>query len=222
MARPVIQTTDLTKVYPFGNAEIRAIYGINMTVESGEFVSIMGPSGSGKSTLLHLLSALDTPTKGEYKLDGKKVDKSADLAKIRREKIGFVFQTFNLVTRLNAVQNVELPMVYSGISPSDRRVRATKLLEKVGLEKRINHKPSELSGGQRQRVAIARALANKPKLILADEPTGNLDSISGNDVMKLLQELNDAGTTMVMVTHEEDLAEKADRIIHVFDGTIKK
>jgi len=216
----LIRAEKLTRTYPFGNGEIHALDHIDLTVQTGEFIGIMGPSGSGKSTLLHLLGALDTPTEGEYWLDNTLIDKKANLAKIRREKIGFVFQTFNLLPHLTAQQNVELPMLYMGVPTHHRQERAGHLLKQVGLKDRPHHLPNQLSGGQRQRVAIARALANEPKLILADEPTGNLDSKSGHEVMKILKDLNKKGTTLILVTHEAYLAKKADRIVKLKDGKI--
>ena len=195
---------------------------INLVVAQGEFVAIMGPSGSGKSTLMNILGLLDVPSTGEFLLDGQVIStkKDSDLAKLRRDKIGFVFQSFNLLTRMTVVQNVEVPMIYTGVSARNRRSRALELLELVGIKDRAGSRPSKISGGQAQRAAIARALANKPSLILADEPTGNLDSRSSHAVMELLHQLHRSGTTIVMVTHNPELAEQADRTIHVRDGDI--
>ncbi len=216
----LIQTENLTKIYKLGEVEVPALKSINLRVGDGEFISIIGPSGSGKSTLLNLLGCLDTPTTGIYFLDGVKIGLGVNLARIRRQKIGFVFQTFNLLPRLTALENVEVPMIYGGVSSSERRGRAKKLLQSVGLGERINHRPNELSGGERQRVAIARALSNNPPLILADEPTGNLDSKSGGEILKILTDLNRQGTTLIMVTHEDYLAQKADRVVKLFDGEV--
>ena len=197
----LIETKNLTKTYKLGQVEVPALKDIDLKVENGEFISIMGPSGSGKSTLLNLIGCLDTPTSGQYLLDGVEITPDVNLAEIRSEKIGFVFQTFNLLPRLTALENVEVPMIYRGVSSVERRARSGKLLRSVGLGDRIEHRPNELSGGERQRVAIARALANNPPLILADEPTGNLDSKSGREILKILTALNRQGTTLVMVTH---------------------
>lgn len=216
----LIKTENLTKIYRLGEIEVTALKNIDMEVEAGELLSIMGPSGSGKSTLLHLLGCLDTPTSGKHFFDEVEINKRANLPRIRREKIGFVFQTFNLLPRLTAIENVEIPMIYKGVSQEIRRSRAEKLLESVGLEKRLHHRPTELSGGQQQRVAIARALINKPSLILADEPTGNLDSKSGEEILKILTKLNREGATLILVTHEKYVAEQADRAIRLFDGRI--
>ena len=216
----LIQTKNLTKTYKLGEVEVPALKNIDLEIDNGEFISIMGPSGSGKSTLLNLIGCLDTPTSGSYFLDGIEITPRVDLAKIRSEKIGFVFQTFNLLPRLTALQNVEVPMIYKGIPVAERRKQAVALLSSVGLGDRVKHRPNELSGGERQRVAIARALANKPPLILADEPTGNLDSKSGAEILKILTDLNRQGTTLVMVTHEDYIAKKADRIVKIFDGEI--
>lgn len=221
MLLPLIQTRNLSKAYQLDHLKVEALKNINLEINEGEFVSIMGPSGSGKSTLMHLLGCLDTPTAGEYFLEGQKIDKSANLAKIRREKIGFVFQFFNLIPRLSALKNVELPMVYQGVSSTKRRNWARELLESVGLGDRVNHTPSQLSGGQRQKVAIARALANHPRLVLADEPTGNLDSHSGEEILQILQNLNQQqGVTLIIVTHENFIAQRAQRIILMQDGQL--
>lgn len=216
----LIQTKDLTKTYELGTIEVPALKDINLEIKNGEFISIMGPSGSGKSTLLNLIGCLDTPTFGKYFLDGIEINLDVNLAKIRSQKIGFVFQTFNLLPRLTALENVEVPMIYRGLSALARRKRAATLLDSVGLGDRVKHRPNELSGGERQRVAIARALANNPPLILADEPTGNLDSKSGEEILKILVDLNKQGTTLIMVTHEDYIAKKADRIVKLFDGRI--
>ncbi len=218
----LIQTENLIKIYELGKIKVPALKDIDLEVEDGEFISIVGPSGSGKSTLLNLIGCLDTPTSGKYFLDGIEINPNANLAKIRSKKIGFVFQTFNLLPRLTALENVEVPMVYRGISASRRKERAAELLESVGLSERIKHRPNELSGGERQRVAIARALANNPPLILADEPTGNLDSRSGEDILKILVDLNRQGTTLITVTHDEYIAKKANRILRIFDGRIAR
>lgn len=217
----LIKTVNLSKTYTMGKTKVEALRGVNLQINEGEFISIMGPSGSGKSTLLHLLGCLDTPSAGEYLLEGQKINKASDLARIRREKIGFVFQTFNLLPRESTLKNVELPMIYRGLSFHLRRQRAETLLQEVGLADRLTHKPNELSGGQRQRVAIARALANQPKIILADEPTGNLDSQSGREILELLQNLNrQQGVTLIVVTHEEYIAKRAERIVKLWDGSI--
>lgn len=218
----MIEVCDLRKVYNTGVLEFEALRGVNINVNKGEYVSIMGPSGSGKSTLMNILGCLDRLTSGKYILNGKDVSNLDDneLAVIRNKEIGFVFQAFNLLPKLNALQNVELPMVYAGISPTKRKSMALEALETVGLKDRVNHKPSELSGGQRQRVAIARAIVMKPSVIMADEPTGNLDTASSVDIMKIFQELNAMGTTLLMVTHEPDIAKYTKRIIRVRDGLI--
>ena len=218
---PVIQLMGITKIYRMGKVEVHALRGIDLVVHQGEFTSIMGPSGSGKSTLMHIIGCLDQPTGGTYLLDGEDVSSLSDdkLAEIRNRKIGFVFQNFNLLPRVSALHNVELPLIYAGIS--NRRERAVEALKKVGLGDRIHHHPNELSGGQRQRVAIARALVTNPSLILADEPTGNLDSEAGAEVMKIFQDLNqELGITVIMVTHEPAIARHTRRIIHLKDGLI--
>lgn len=217
----IIETKNLTKIYGKGEAEIRALDKVNFVVRDGEFVALMGPSGSGKSTLLNLLGCLDRPTSGTYLLERKEMagnTSASTLAQIRREKIGFIFQTFNLLPRTSALDNVILPAIYSGIK--DRKKKALELLKKVGLEKRSRHKPSELSGGEQQRVAIARALMNDPLIILADEPTGNLDSKSGLEIIKLLRDLNKEGTTIIIVTHDANIGKMADRIVKLRDGKI--
>jgi putative ABC transport system ATP-binding protein len=218
----IICTEDLWKTYQMGTEQVHALRGINLRIDRGEYVAIMGPSGSGKSTLMNLIGCLDTPTKGRYWLNSNLVSELDDdeLARIRNKEIGFVFQTFNLLARATALHNVELPLIYSG-TPSDERIaRAKAALTAVDLGERMHHKPNELSGGQRQRVAIARALVNNPSIILADEPTGNLDSQTGNEIMKLMEELHKKGNTIVLVTHEADIAEHAYRVVHIKDGVV--
>jgi putative ABC transport system ATP-binding protein len=218
-----LEIKNLHKIYKNGQLELEALKGINFQVEDKEFVSVMGASGSGKSTLMNILGCLDTVSIGEYILDGENVAKlsSKKLAHIRNQKIGFVFQSFNLLPKLTALQNVELPMIYAGYGKSKRRAAALEALDKVGLTDRAKHKPNELSGGQRQRVAIARALVNNPAILLADEPTGNLDSVSSEEIMAIFQQLNDNGATIIMVTHEHDIAQHTKRIITFRDGQIK-
>lgn len=217
-----IQLCDIKKVYQMGETEVAALAGVSIDIKEGEFTAIMGPSGSGKSTLMNILGCLDRPTSGSYILDGHEVASQSDdeLAETRNKRIGFVFQNFNLLPRISALQNVALPLVYAGVDKGERLKRAAKALEAVGLGHRLDHQPNELSGGQRQRVAIARALVNEPTIIMADEPTGNLDSKSGVEVMGIFQALNDAGRTIILVTHEPDIAEHARRVIHVRDGLI--
>ena len=220
----LIQTIDLWKTYQMGTEEVHALRGVSIIIERGEYVAIMGPSGSGKSTLMNLIGCLDTPTKGTYMLNGKQASEMNDdeLARIRNEEIGFVFQTFNLLPRATALHNVELPLIYAGITSKTRRERASTALDKVELSDRKHHRPNELSGGQRQRVAIARALVNNPSILLADEPTGNLDSKTGVEIMAVFQRLHDAGNTIILVTHEPDVAAYARRVIHIRDGQVEK
>jgi putative ABC transport system ATP-binding protein len=220
---PLIETVDLWKTYIMGAEEIHALRGVSISIERGDYVAIMGPSGSGKSTLMNLIGCLDTPTKGSYLLNGKQVGQMNDneLARIRNEEIGFVFQTFNLLPRATALHNVELPLVYAGIDAKQRELRAKGALEKVELAGRMTHRPNELSGGQRQRVAIARALVNNPSILLADEPTGNLDSKTGIEIMALFDRLHQAGNTIILVTHEADVAAYAHRAIHIRDGQVE-
>jgi putative ABC transport system ATP-binding protein len=219
----LIETVDLWKSYVMGEEEIHALRGVSIQIERGEYVAIMGPSGSGKSTLMNLIGCLDTPSKGSYLLNEKQVSQMNDneLARIRNEEIGFVFQTFNLLARATALHNVELPLIYAGLSSSQRAEKAKAALKEVDLHERMFHKPSELSGGQRQRVAVARALVNDPSILLADEPTGALDTATGNDIMALFQRLHDKGNTIVLVTHEHDIAMHANRIIHIRDGKVE-
>jgi putative ABC transport system ATP-binding protein len=216
----MIEIQDITKVYQLGDTELRALDGVSLRVEEGQWVAIMGPSGSGKSTLMNVIGCLDQPTSGSYKLDDQEVARMNDeqLAAVRNRKIGFVFQTFNLLARTSALQNVELPLTYAGVK--NRRARAVAVLERVGLGDRLNHRPQELSGGQQQRVAIARALINEPAIILADEPTGNLDSHAGAEIMEIFRELHAQGMTIVMVTHDADIGNQSERIVHIKDGRI--
>jgi putative ABC transport system ATP-binding protein len=218
----LISIRDLRKIYRMGEVEVRALDGVNLEVEAGEYLAVMGPSGSGKSTLMNLIGCLDTPTSGHYHLNGQAVEglDDTDLAHIRNEEIGFVFQTFNLLSRATALANVELPLIYARMPTRKRRDLAREALEKVGLGDRIKHQPNELSGGQRQRVALARALVNRPSILLADEPTGNLDSRTSQEMMTLFDELNAAGNTIVLVTHEEDIAANSRRTVRLLDGRI--
>ena len=220
----VIRTFDLWKTYIMGDQEINAVSGVDIQITRGEYVAIMGPSGSGKSTLMNLIGCLDTPSRGQYYINGRLVSDMTDdeLARIRNKEIGFVFQTFNLLARATSLHNVELPLIYAGAASEARLERAKQALRHVDLEQRMYHKPSELSGGQRQRVAIARALVNNPSILLADEPTGNLDSATGIEIMGLFERLHQQGNTIILVTHEHDIAMHAHRIIHVRDGKVEK
>jgi putative ABC transport system ATP-binding protein len=219
---PVVKVENVRKTYRMGQIEVNALQGINLLINRGEFLSIMGPSGCGKSTMMHILGCLDRPTSGHVLLDNVDVDELDDnsLAEIRNKKVGFVFQTFNLLPKLNAIENVELPLIYAGVRFEERREKALALLEIVGLKDRANHKPSELSGGQSQRVAVARALINNPSIILADEPTGNLDSRSGEEIIHLFAELNARGNTIIMVTHDQEIANHGKRIVRLKDGLV--
>jgi putative ABC transport system ATP-binding protein len=219
---PVIRTQNLTKTYELGSETVRALRGVDLVVEHNEFLAIMGPSGSGKSTLMNLIGCLDTPTEGEYWLDGTAVSRLTDneLAAIRNKRIGFVFQTFNLLPRATALHNVELPLIYGGVSSKERHERAAEMLTRVGLGDRMTHRPAELSGGQRQRVAIARALVNRPSILLADEPTGNLDSATSSEIMTVFDQLHGDGQTIILVTHEHDIAAHAHRSVTLLDGRI--
>ena len=219
----VIRIERITKHYWMGETLIQALRGVDLTILRNEYLAIMGPSGSGKSTLMNMLGCLDTPSSGRYEFNGKDVASMEDdeLAEIRNRQIGFVFQTFNLLPRSTSLQNVELPLIYAGVPAAERRTRAEEALRAVGLGDRMEHKPNELSGGQRQRVAIARALINRPSIILADEPTGNLDSRTGEEIMAVLEDLNQQGNTLVLVTHEEQIAEHARRIVHLRDGLVE-
>lgn len=221
--RPIIQIKDLTRFYQMGETEVRALNGVTFDVLENEYIAIMGPSGSGKSTLMNMIGCLDTPTGGEYILNNNRVSQmdDAELAEVRNREIGFVFQTFNLLPRTTCLANVELPLIYAGVKASERKERASDVLSKVGLGDRLDHKPNELSGGQRQRVAIARALVNSPSILLADEPTGNLDTKTGDEIMLLFEELYKAGNTIILVTHENEIAEYSRRIVRLRDGVIE-
>lgn len=223
MASPVIHLVDITKVYQMGAEEVHALRGLTLDIQRNEYVAIMGPSGSGKSTLMNIIGCLDTPTSGLYELNDTNVSEMNDnqLARVRNKEIGFVFQTFNLLARSNVLHNVELPLIYGGVSSGDRRKQAMEAIEKVGLADRAHHKPNELSGGQRQRVAIARALVTRPSILLADEPTGNLDSKTGEEIMGLFDILHRQGNTIILVTHEEDIALHAHRRVRIKDGHIE-
>jgi putative ABC transport system ATP-binding protein len=219
----IIRIQNLTKFYRIGNEVVKALNGVNLTIDKNEYVALMGPSGSGKSTIMNIIGCLDTPTSGSYYLNGPDVSGLSDneLALIRNKEIGFVFQTFNLLPRYSALENVGLPLIYAGISKEIREERATEALTQVGLADRMKHKPNELSGGQRQRVAVARALVNKPSIILADEPTGNLDTKTSYEIMALFQDIHDKGNTIILVTHEEDIARHAHRIVRMRDGVVE-
>ena len=223
-ARAVIRTEGLTKTYQLGDQEVHALCGVNITIQSNEYVAIMGPSGSGKSTLMNLIGCLDSPTSGKYWLRERLVSELSDdeLARVRNHDIGFVFQTFHLLPRSTALGNVELPLTYRGVPPEERRERAANALRQVELAERMDHRPNQLSGGQRQRVAIARALVSEPAILLADEPTGNLDSRTGVEIMKLFERLHAEGQTVILVTHDHEVAEHAHRIIHIRDGEVEK
>jgi putative ABC transport system ATP-binding protein len=214
---------NVTKVYPMGDTQVQALQGVDLQIKAGEFIAVLGPSGSGKSTIMHILGCLDTPTSGTYHLDGVAIEGLSpnELAEIRNRKIGFVFQSFHLLPRATAGENVELPMVFAGVNANERKAFAEGVLEQVGLRERIQHLPNELSGGERQRVAIARALVNKPSIILADEPTGNLDSRSGAEILTLFENFHADGRTVILVTHDEAIAKRAHRVIHIFDGKIE-
>ncbi len=223
MPKTVVELIDICKTYDTGAAAFEALHKINLVIEEGEFLAIIGPSGSGKSTLMHILGCLDTPTSGRMLLEGKDISRMSanELSAVRNKRIGFVFQTFNLLPRFNILQNVELPMVYGGVSPFERKRRAMDILKMVGLDDRWNHLPQELSGGQRQRAAIARALIMNPAMVFADEPTGNLDTKTGAQIMELFKELNNAGHTIILVTHDKDIAAQTKRQIEIRDGRIK-
>ncbi|HOF03135.1 MAG TPA: ABC transporter ATP-binding protein [Atribacterota bacterium] len=220
----IMKVEQLKKIYHLGKVDVEALRGVSFEVEEGEFVSIMGPSGSGKSTLMHIIGCLDYPSEGKYYLDGQDITKLNDhqLALVRNKKIGFIFQQFNLLPRATNLRNVEIPLVYAGVSVTERTKLSLKALQEVGLGERADHKPNEISGGEKQRVAIARALVNNPSIILADEPTGNLDTKTGYEIMKIFQNLNERGNTIILVTHEEEIARYSSRIIHIRDGLVNK
>lgn len=220
----IMKVEQLKKIYHLGKVDVEALRGVSFEVEEGEFVSIMGPSGSGKSTLMHIIGCLDYPSEGKYYLDGQDITKLNDyqLALVRNKKIGFIFQQFNLLPRATNLRNVEIPLVYAGVSATERTKLSLKALQEVGLGERADHKPNEISGGEKQRVAIARALVNNPSIILADEPTGNLDTKTGYEIMKIFQNLNERGNTIILVTHEEEIARYGSRIIHIRDGLVNK
>lgn len=222
--KPIITMRNISKIYNIGGEEVRALDGASLTIHEGEFVSIIGPSGSGKSTMMNIIGCLDVADEGEYMLDGQSIEQYSEeeLARIRNKKIGFVFQSFNLLSRMTAMENVELPLIYQRLSLGERKEKANAALERVGLTDRGHHKPTELSGGQQQRVAIARALATEPAILLADEPTGNLDSKTGNDIMSLFHKLHATGNTIVLITHSEEVAKQAQRRIHIIDGRVKE
>lgn len=221
---PIILMRDITKIYTVGGEEVRALDGANFSIQKGEFVSIIGPSGSGKSTLMNIIGCLDVADSGEYILDGQSIEQYSEkqLARIRNKKIGFIFQNFNLLSRMTAEENVELPLIYQGMPSAERKIRVTEAMELVGLSARRKHKPTELSGGQQQRVAVARALVTHPAILLADEPTGNLDSKTGNDIMELFHKLNESGNTVVLITHNDEIAALADRKINMIDGRVRE
>ncbi|MFN2430342.1 MAG: ABC transporter ATP-binding protein [Cryomorphaceae bacterium] len=223
MSSSMISVRDLAKIYQIGTQEVHALRSVDLDIIENEYVALMGPSGSGKSTLMNILGCLDTPSRGTYLLNGNDVSdmEDDDLAEVRNREIGFVFQTFNLLPRYSALENVALPLIYKGVGKAERRERAREVLEMVGLADRMDHKPNELSGGQRQRVAVARALVNKPSIILADEPTGNLDTKTSHEIMALLDEIHQNGNTIILVTHEEDIAERARRIVRLRDGLVE-
>jgi putative ABC transport system ATP-binding protein len=224
MAKPFIKLRDITKIYQMGGEDVVALKNVNLDVERGEYFAIMGPSGSGKSTLMNVIGCLDVPTSGSYHLNGQEIAAATEdeLAAIRNREVGFVFQTFNLLPRATASKNVELPLIYAGIAPEERRKRAAEVLAAVGLAKRGHHKPNEMSGGERQRVAIARALVNRPSVVLADEPTGNLDTKIGDEILLLFKKINDEGKTVIVVTHDPDVAARAQRTILLRDGRVVK